>query len=155
MQTRIVARAVVYDAEKNSILLVRNRDDEYWYIPGGGWEADKENILECAAREVKEETGLEVEMGKFLYLQEFHASPERVIFEGFWLASVIGSAVLDENHVDTDPDGVVGEARWFTRDEVAKIIVYPEIFMNAFWDDIRNMINGEERFLGANWNRHE
>jgi ADP-ribose pyrophosphatase YjhB (NUDIX family) len=154
MQTRIVSRAVIYDPENKALLLVRNRDDDYWYIPGGGWEAEQENILECAAREVKEETGLDVTVGRLLYMQEFHASPERVIFEPFFLATVKGSTALDANHIDTDPDGSVGEARWFTRQELAQAEVYPQAFKERFWDEIEGMMEGKDRFLGVRGVEH-
>lgn len=150
MQSRIVARAAVYDPELDMILLVRNQDADFWYIPGGGWECERENILECAAREVKEETGLAVTVGKLLYLQEYHDSPELVVFEPIFLATVQGSAVLDEEHEDAD--GSVGEARWFTRDELAELMVFPEVFKGAFWDDIADLRSGKDRFLGVNYN---
>lgn len=154
MQTRIVARAVVYDPDRQALLLVRNRSDAYWYIPGGGWEAERENILECAVREVKEETGLEVSAGRLLYMQEFHASPERVIFEPFFLATVNGSSVLDAAHIDTDPEGSVGEARWFTRRELEGVEVYPQAFKERFWEEIDTMLQGRDRFLGVRGVEH-
>lgn len=154
MQARIVSRAVVYDPENEALLLVRNRDDDYWYIPGGGWEAERENILECAVREVKEETGLDVNIGRLLYVQEFHASADRIIFEPFFLATVEGSADLDANHVDTDPDGSVGEARWFTKEELGAVDVYPQAFKERFWEEIGGMLEGDDRFLGVRGVEH-
>lgn len=150
MRTRIVARAVVLDRERNAILLVRNKNADYWYIPGGGWEASRENILECAAREVREETGLEASIGKFLYLQEFHATADSVVFETFYLAAAVGEVILDKSHIDTDPDGVVEEARWFTKDEVADIDIYPVVFKTKFWDDLDDVVHAADRFIGAN-----
>ena len=150
MRTRIVARAVVLDRDRNAILLVRNKGAEYWYIPGGGWEAERENILECAAREVREETGLEVSIGKFVYQQEFHASADLIVLEAFYMACAVGDVTLDKNHIDTDPDGAVGEARWFTRDEAAAIEIYPKVFETRFWDDLDDIVNGADRFIGVN-----
>jgi ADP-ribose pyrophosphatase YjhB (NUDIX family) len=154
MQTRIVSRAVVYDSDKRALLLVRNKDDDYWYIPGGGWEADRENILECAVREVKEETGLDASIGRLLYMQEFHASPERIIFEPFFLATIEGDTALDANHIDTDPDGSVGEARWFTREDLEGVEVYPTVFKDRFWEEIDGMLEGKDRFLGVRAMEH-
>lgn len=149
MKTRIVARALVYDKDRNMILLVRNKNCDFWYVPGGGWEYEQENILECAAREVKEETGLDVKIERFLYLREYHDSPEAIFFESFWLASVRDSAVLNKDHVDLDINGSVEEARWFTREDLAKLKVYPDIFKTAFWDDIGSIVVGNDRFIGA------
>jgi len=52
--------AVVTNA-KDDILLVHRRDNDLWALPGGGMELG-ESIEDCAVREVKEETGLDVEL---------------------------------------------------------------------------------------------
>lgn len=52
--------AVVTD-EKDRILLVKRRDNDLWALPGGGMDLG-ESIVETAVREVKEETGLDVEV---------------------------------------------------------------------------------------------
>lgn len=154
MSTRITARAVVYDREKDSVLLVKSRNTDFWHIPGGGWEADREDVLECAKREVKEETGLDVEIGKFLYLQEYHHSSDSIIFDTFWLASPIGETSIDEEHIDEDlgSDGGIIEKRWFARGEVREMELYPEVFRERFWDDLDDIASGVDRFLGVNMN---
>jgi ADP-ribose pyrophosphatase YjhB (NUDIX family) len=53
------ASAVVVD-QAGRILLHRRADNELWSIPGGGMEVG-ERIADTVVREVKEETGLEVE----------------------------------------------------------------------------------------------
>jgi ADP-ribose pyrophosphatase YjhB (NUDIX family) len=53
------ASAVVVD-QAGRILLHRRDDNELWSIPGGAMEVG-ERIADTAAREVKEETGLEVQ----------------------------------------------------------------------------------------------
>lgn len=52
--------AVVVD-EHNRIVLVHRRDNDLWALPGGGMDLG-ESIVDCAVREVKEETGLDVEV---------------------------------------------------------------------------------------------
>ncbi len=83
MKFRTLARVVVYDKNSNIILLIRNKDTDFWYVPGGGWEYEKEKILECGVREVKEETGLDVVTDKFMYLREYHEGSEKIFFETF------------------------------------------------------------------------
>lgn len=51
---------VVLD-DKGRIALVHRKDNGLWALPGGGMELG-ESIEDCAVREVKEETGLEVEI---------------------------------------------------------------------------------------------
>jgi len=148
MKVRILARVVVYDNDNHKILLVRNRDADFWYIPGGGWEYEKENITEGGVREVKEETGLDINIDKFLYLREYHDSESVIFFETFWLASVKDVADLNKNHVDMDPDGKVEEARWFTQQELSDITIFPDLLKNKFWSDVEKVFNEENRFIG-------
>ncbi|MGE5672620.1 MAG: NUDIX domain-containing protein [Mycobacterium leprae] len=55
--------------EDGYILLVRNRNG-HWGLPKGHWESG-ELIAETAAREVLEETGLQVEIGELAFVTEF------------------------------------------------------------------------------------
>lgn len=52
--------AVVTD-DQDRILLIRRRDNDLWALPGGGMDLG-ESIVDTAVREVKEETGLDVEV---------------------------------------------------------------------------------------------
>ncbi|MGO9351297.1 MAG: NUDIX hydrolase [Mycobacterium sp.] len=52
--------AVVTD-EHDRIVLIRRRDNDLWALPGGGMELG-ESIVDTAVREVREETGLDVEV---------------------------------------------------------------------------------------------
>lgn len=54
------ASAVVVD-DRGRLLLHRRRDNEMWALPGGAMELG-ESIAGCALREVREETGLDVEI---------------------------------------------------------------------------------------------
>jgi ADP-ribose pyrophosphatase YjhB (NUDIX family) len=124
---RVLARTLVIDA--NKILLVRNKNANFWYPPGGGWEYETETITECAIREVLEETGYIVNIEKLLWLQEFHEG-EKTFFETFWLSKISDSNTqtdeLMAQHIDQDPDGAVEEARWYTQDELKELKVFPE-----------------------------
>jgi ADP-ribose pyrophosphatase YjhB (NUDIX family) len=52
--------SVVLDG-RGRIALVHRKDNDLWALPGGGMELG-ESIEDCAVREVKEETGLDVEI---------------------------------------------------------------------------------------------
>ncbi|MGW2082309.1 NUDIX domain-containing protein [Streptomyces sp. NPDC001939] len=56
----VAASAVVTDAQ-GRILLQRRRDNDLWALPGGGMEMS-DSLPGTAVREVKEETGLDVEI---------------------------------------------------------------------------------------------
>lgn len=56
----VAASAVVAD-ERGRILLHRRTDNDLWALPGGGMEMD-DSLPGTAVREVREETGLDVEI---------------------------------------------------------------------------------------------
>jgi len=149
MTMRVIARTVVYDRGLKKILLIKNKDAEFWCAPGGGWEYENENILECAKREVYEETGMTVQMQRLLYVQEFHVAPQEISFETFWLAFPEQGQLLNEFHTDLDPSGRVEVARWFSREEVQSLQVFPKRLRDTFWDSIDLLMGNEDPFIGV------
>ncbi|MFZ2150361.1 MAG: NUDIX domain-containing protein [Minisyncoccia bacterium] len=61
-QFTVVAFGVIFD-EKGRVLLVHRRDYDLWNLPGGNLETG-ESPVEGVKREVKEETGFDVEIIK-------------------------------------------------------------------------------------------
>lgn len=59
--TLVVAASAVVTDESGCILLQRRRDNDLWALPGGGMEM-ADSLPGTAVREVKEETGLDVEI---------------------------------------------------------------------------------------------
>ena len=62
-QFRIAVSALIFDGER--VLLAHRRDSDWWNLPGGGMEIG-ETVDEAIRREVREETGLEVEVGQLV-----------------------------------------------------------------------------------------
>ena len=62
-QFRIAVSALIFDGER--ILLALRRDIDWWNLPGGGMEIG-ETVDEALCREVREETGLEIEVGQLV-----------------------------------------------------------------------------------------
>lgn len=144
---RVLCRVVTYNAKKASILLVRNKNQKWWCLPGGGWDHNKELILDCATRETYEETGIQVKISKFLYTQTLHlVEDNKTWLEHFWLAEPVNDIEIPLNHIDEH--GVVEEARWFTKQEIQEITVYPTLFKTSFWDNINLVINEPDRYIG-------
>ncbi len=63
-QFRIGVFALIFD-ENQRILLAHRRDIDWWNIPGGGMEYG-ETLDDAVCREVREETGLEVEVERLV-----------------------------------------------------------------------------------------
>ncbi|MER5783316.1 NUDIX domain-containing protein [Streptomyces mobaraensis] len=57
----VVAASAVVTDDQGRILLQRRRDNDLWALPGGGMEMT-DSLPGTAVREVKEETGLDVEI---------------------------------------------------------------------------------------------
>lgn len=57
----VVAASAVVTDEQGRILLQRRRDNDLWALPGGGMDLT-DSLPGTAVREVKEETGLDVEI---------------------------------------------------------------------------------------------
>ncbi|WP_330317025.1 NUDIX domain-containing protein [Streptomyces platensis] len=57
----VVAASAVVTDDKGRILLQRRRDNDLWALPGGGMDMG-DSLPGTAVREVKEETGLNVEI---------------------------------------------------------------------------------------------
>lgn len=79
-------RAIIVD-EGRIALIERHRDGRrYFVFPGGGVEAG-ESPRDALVRELREETGLEVDVGRLVVTVTF---PDHV--QGFCLASIAGGA---------------------------------------------------------------
>jgi len=122
--TRLAAYAVIIDAssgEDHLLLALWNEADlPRWTLPGGGVELE-ESAEQGAVREVCEETGYDVRLGRLLGVHTYvvpperrlsgvprHLKPVRVVFE----ADIIGGELRNEL------DGTTDEARWFPLSEV-------------------------------------
>jgi 8-oxo-dGTP diphosphatase len=69
---RIGVFALIFD-EDQRVLLARRRDIDWWNLPGGGVEHG-ETVEQAVRREVREETGLEVEVN---YLVGVYSKPQK------------------------------------------------------------------------------
>jgi 8-oxo-dGTP diphosphatase len=78
---RLRVRACGLCTSEDALLLVDHRlpgADHFWIPPGGGVEFG-ESMTQCLVREMREETGLIVEPGEFLFVTEFIAPPLHAI----------------------------------------------------------------------------
>jgi len=112
------AEAIV---EKDGLILITQRSPKYDHQPGE-WETltgrveAGETFEDAAKREVKEETGLEVEVIKPYSTFHFYRGPERVEHLGvsFWCKYISGEVILDQNEHTA--------YKWVTPDEAMAII---------------------------------
>jgi ADP-ribose pyrophosphatase YjhB (NUDIX family) len=135
------ARAIIQD-EDGRLLLVRQCHEgrDIWMPPGGGMEAG-ENAAQAAAREVREETGLAVEIGPLLWHVEALSADKGQRFVNFFLAKAPGgaAAIASRAALGADPEfdaahQVLRELRFFSREELNALPrVYPSMLREEVW----------------------
>jgi ADP-ribose pyrophosphatase YjhB (NUDIX family) len=110
---KLDVRAAVFD-ESGRVLLVRERQDGLWTLPGG-WADIGESVAEGAVREVREESGYEVVAERLLGLYERERWGHPVI-PHFTLKAVVACRMVGgaASGPNTEIDGV----GWFGREEV-------------------------------------
>ena len=62
---RVGCSAVIFDKDREKILLTRREDNNQWCLPSGGMEPG-ESASEACIREVDEETGLQVAIKRLI-----------------------------------------------------------------------------------------
>jgi ADP-ribose pyrophosphatase YjhB (NUDIX family) len=114
-----IGSALLVRDEANRILLgKRNKDPQRgsWVIPGGKIHAF-ESIAEAAARELREETGLDVEVdGQFRVYEIINPPNEHRIVIYSWGRVVGGEAKASDD---------ISELRFFELDELGEVPVTP------------------------------
>jgi len=83
--------------KKDEVLLVHRNDYDLWNLPGGGLEKG-ESPWEGVIREVKEETGLDVEVSKLLGV--YSKAPKNEIVFNFECGVIGGEPTLNEEAND-------------------------------------------------------
>ncbi len=147
VNVRIISRVIIFDPATNRVLLVRNAGSDYWYAPGGGWEPELEDIRSCAIRETHEETAILPDIVRLVYTQQFRAAPDTIFLEWFWLGKPANSTELPTKH--QDQHGIVESARWFTKDELQSVKVFPKRLKTSFWSNVTGWMESEDPFLGV------
>ena len=130
-------RVIVLD-ENNRILMVKQEHPErtVWMVPGGGIE-EGENSAQAAVREVREETGLEVEiLGLIWHVEEVSERGQR--FVNFFRAVLRGGKpALGHDPELSESEQVLADLQFMSREEVAGLEnVYPEFLREELWQHL-------------------
>lgn len=119
--TRLAAYAVVVRGEEVLLALWNEEERKRWTLPGGGVELH-ETVEDGAVREVREETGYDVELVGLLGIETDVFGPdERRTDTGRQLKAVrvFFSARIVGGELANEADGTTDEARWFPLADVA------------------------------------
>lgn len=124
--TRVVpaASAVVTDGD-GRLLLAKRIDNDLWTIPGGTMEPG-ETIAETAVREVKEETGIDVEV---VSLVGIYSNPQHVVEYSDGEVRQQFSVCFSCRRIGGDlaTSGETSEVGYFSPGEIEGMKVHPSI----------------------------
>jgi len=107
----------------------------HWLWPGGRVEED-ETLEECAVREVKEETGLEVTANRLIYVyQSVDDNNNLQNAEFFFLCDVLGGSLGSWNP-DIKAKETILDTRFIASDDLNGEEVWPQRATDRIWDDL-------------------
>jgi ADP-ribose pyrophosphatase YjhB (NUDIX family) len=104
--------------------------------PGGG-VLSNEGINQAVVREVREETGLEVNPYKILFVEDLLSRRHRIV--KIWLLCKLNDGQLT-NTQGALTEGIT-EAGWYRKEQLQNEVVYPPVLLSYDW----------EAFIHDNW----
>lgn len=122
---RVGVGAVILDGDGRLLVIKRGNPPRRgrWTLPGGKLQRG-ETIVEAIAREVREETGLEVEVGGLVGLLEWIGEDHHYVIVDH-RAAVVGGELGRGDDAD--------DVAWMSRDELAEVATTDGLL--AFLDD--------------------
>ncbi len=127
---QVAARALVI---KNKELLLVSNDGDFWYTAGGRMNAN-ETLPECVVREVKEETGIDVEARELLSVFDFFDKKDGIHKVEIYFTTKIKSSVLPNTW--SDQDGPVKFIKFFSFEELKEMKnVAPSFLKEGKWQE--------------------
>jgi 8-oxo-dGTP diphosphatase len=132
-------RVFVLDDRKRVLMVKSNYEkrssaDEFWVIPGGGVEPG-ELTRDAGIREVLEETGLEIEISRLLWVVEEILPNGEMNYCNYFLGNIIGGSLKKGFDPElSEKDQVIVDVAFLSKDELDKLPrVYPEVLRDEFW----------------------
>ncbi|MGO9196972.1 MAG: NUDIX hydrolase [Acidimicrobiales bacterium] len=98
------------------VALIHRPEQGDWTLPKGKLEPG-ETATDCALREVREETGLECTLGRFVGQVEYRDRRDRPKIVEYWLMQPHGG--------DFEASAEVDELRWVALGDAARLLSYP------------------------------
>jgi len=121
-QIEIIVRVII--KYKNSILLCKNKNKDYYYLPGGHVEFG-ETLEEALTREILEETDLKIKKPKLLFiLENFFEQNNKFHHE----INFVFEAKATKKNFKIKEGYLVFD--WFSKKDIKKLNILPEKIKN-------------------------
>ena len=91
----VVAAFVLIQKEEGILLAKQSYGQQYWSLPGGVME-EGESIEQAAIREVKEETGLDIRLGKLIGI---YSKPSEGALAMTFMGYVVGGELKADHEI--------------------------------------------------------
>lgn len=142
-------RVAVCLLDGDSLLLVEHLKEgrSYWLLPGGGVELG-ETLVEAARRELLEETGLRVEVGRLLLLAESIEPPAGQ--EARHVLNLVYAGRILGGRLRAGRDGRLVDVAWHPLAAVPELPMHPPI-ADAILACCTEGLEGAVRVLGNVW----
>jgi 8-oxo-dGTP diphosphatase len=128
--TRLAAYAIIVDGSSGTDLVLlalwNEADERKWTLPGGGVEL-RESVEDGAVREVREESGYDVELTGLLGVHSYVVPAERRFVRTrrpMRAVRVVFSARVVGGELTKEVGGTTDEARWFP---LAEVVDLPQV----------------------------
>ena len=133
-------RATIYNTKTNKVLLLqRNDGNNAWEIPGGKRE-NNEDIVDALKREVKEETGLNINNYKLVYVSTIFENDlvlKPFLNIGYLCFTEESDIIISNEHLDY---------KWVDVEDLRKYLdkdIYNDLFENGMIKELENCENME------------
>ncbi|WP_162527368.1 NUDIX domain-containing protein [Casimicrobium huifangae] len=129
----LISTGVIIEHEDRVLLVCHVKPGAYdfWVAPGGGVKG-AETLETAATREAREEAGVEVAIGKLLYIEEFFSPECRTV--KFWFAARLTGGHLDCTHPEAVAEHIT-EAAWHPLVSLNQLTVFPEMLTTRYVTD--------------------
>ena len=123
-QVKIRVAAIINKKNKFLFVKLKKEGREFWIPPGGGLEY-QETLSECVIREVKEETFLDIQPEKIVYMRDLIGDNKHEL-EIFFYATLVGGKLTKGVDPEIRENHSLEEVKWMTLEELNKVKFFPE-----------------------------
>jgi 8-oxo-dGTP diphosphatase len=122
--SRLRVRVCGICVDNERILMVRHRfvgnENIFWSPPGGGMQFG-ESVAETLKREFQEETGLTVEAGEMLFVNEFIQPPLHAVELFFQIKTFTGTVITGLDPEFSVQNQIIREVRFMSMEEIKQL----------------------------------